>query len=130
MVTSEGVRGQVEREARSDDDFQALREEVLSLRLSRKQQSETESSLIQELQRRCNRIIELEVSLHGAAQSEPLEVVESRRCSMGFAIGAGVAGRKEGEGMVGTGRVFCSRKQAETGILRARAVSDLQLAVH
>lgn len=62
MVISEGVRGKVGGEAGGDDEFQALRKEVLSLRKSRKQQSETESSLIQELQRRCNRIIELEVS--------------------------------------------------------------------
>lgn len=63
MMISEGMREQVDGKAGDDDEFQALRMEVLSLRKARKQQSETESSLIQELQRRCNRIIELEVKL-------------------------------------------------------------------
>lgn len=63
MMIPAGMHGQVDGKAGDDDEFQALRKEVLSLRKSRKQQSETESSLIQELQRRCNRIIELEVSL-------------------------------------------------------------------
>lgn len=63
MMISEGMRGQADGKAGDDDEFQALRKEVLSLRKARKQQSDTESSLIQELQRRCNRIIELEVKL-------------------------------------------------------------------
>lgn len=120
MVTSEGVRGKFEGETGGDDDFQALRKEVLSLRLSRKLQSETESSLIQELQRRCNRIIELEVSPRpawlsdGSRWATPLRVVEGRGRWMGFIIGAGVVGWEKGEGAVGTGRVFFPRNQAET----------------
>lgn len=75
MVISEGMRGQVDGKGGDDDEFQALRKEVLSLRKSRKQQSETESSLIQELQRRCNRIIELEVS------QSPGWLLEFSRCA-------------------------------------------------
>lgn len=60
MMRSQDIRGQ-DKVEEDFDEFQALRDEVLLLREAQKKQSETESSLIQELQRRCDRVIELEV---------------------------------------------------------------------
>lgn len=59
-MRSQDTRGH-EKGEEGFDDFQALRDEVLLLREAQKKQAETESSLIQELQRRCDRVIELEV---------------------------------------------------------------------
>lgn len=69
MMDSEGVKGDDEGQVVDNDEFQALRKEVLSLREAQKQQSQSESSLILELQRRCDRVIELEVGYTRAMRS-------------------------------------------------------------
>lgn len=43
------------------EEFQALREELISLRNVRSKQSETEETLIAELRLKCEKVIELEV---------------------------------------------------------------------
>ena len=124
MVISEGVRGKIEGEAVADDEFQALRKEVLWLRKSRKQQSETESSLIQELQRRCNRIIELEVS------RRPGWLVDGSRCAAGWVLPPWTWEWWRGRMMFQTGSVLFSRMPKIRKHLSTRIVSKMiQVAV-
>lgn len=70
MMSSQGMEWDAEGREGNGEDFQALRKEVLSLRESQRQQSEIESSLIKELQRRCDRVIELEVGPNARRRAE------------------------------------------------------------
>lgn len=60
-MSSQGTPPNVEERPIEDDELRALRKEVLSLRECEREQTDTTSSLINELQRRCDQVIELEV---------------------------------------------------------------------